>query len=261
LVCGDCREKAIVGRLWGDGGPKIRLIWTDPAYGVAYTDKNKFFNRSDRGNRIQKPNTNHHLTAEETEALFASELAAIVQHYEPDAACYATVPRGPLFERFMRAFKRKRLQSQATLVSAHTTVHSGSRPEDRELHPSQQQGWLSLWRLASRPGMTEMQERIDAAVVEWARRIPVGQIPSVLAFLSARLLAEGYAGRNGEDNGASARDAEKTLDGAERLGVLESWVRTEERAGRIPSVRLGKYVRFRLNDVERTLAERQRHGA
>jgi hypothetical protein len=31
---------------------------------------------------------------------------------------------------------------------------------------------------------------IDAAVVEWARRIPVDQIPCVLAFLSARLLAE-----------------------------------------------------------------------
>src|ERR1700730_15378213 len=112
--------------------------------------------------------------------------------------------------------------------------------------------------------MTEMQERIDAAVVEWARRIPVGQIPGVLAFLSARLLDEGYAGRNSEGNGVSTRDAEKLLTArelAERLGVPESWVRTEERAGRIPSVRLGKYVRFKLSDVERTLAERSRQGA
>jgi hypothetical protein len=67
---------------------------------------------------------------------------------------------------------------------------------------------VSLWRLATQPGMTEVNEKIDAAVVEWARRIPVGQIPSVLAFLSARLLAEGYAGRNGENNAASARDGE-----------------------------------------------------
>ena len=109
--------------------------------------------------------------------------------------------------------------------------------------------------------MTEMQERIDAAVVEWARRIPVDQIPGILAFLSARLLAEAYAVRDSKDNGAGARHEEKLLTArelAERLGVPESWVRTEERAGRIPSVRLGKYVRFKLSDVERALAERQR---
>jgi excisionase family DNA binding protein len=111
---------------------------------------------------------------------------------------------------------------------------------------------------------TEMQERIDAAVAEWTRRIPVDQIPSVLAFLSARLLAEGSASRNSEHNCAGARDAEKLLmadELAERLGVPESWVRSEQRAGRIPSVRLGKYVRFRLSDVERALAQPARPGA
>ena len=108
-----------------------------------------------------------------------------------------------------------------------------------------------------------MQERIDAAVVEWARRIPLNHVPAVLAFLSARLLAEGCAGRNSEHNGASARDAEKLLTAeelAKRLGVPESWVRTEERLRRIPSVRAGKYVRFKLSNVEEALAERQREG-
>jgi excisionase family DNA binding protein len=112
--------------------------------------------------------------------------------------------------------------------------------------------------------MTEMQERIDAAVVEWARRVPVDQIPTVLAFLTARLLAEGYAGHSSGDNGASAHNAEKLLPAdelAERLGVPESWVRTEERAGRIPGRRLGKYVRFKLSEVEHALAERKREGA
>ncbi len=108
-----------------------------------------------------------------------------------------------------------------------------------------------------------MEERIDAAVVDWARRVPLEQIPCVLAFLSARLLAEGGSSRSCEHNGESARDAENLLAAgelAERLGVPESWVRTEERAGRIPSVRLGKYVRFRLRDIERALAERKRPG-
>jgi excisionase family DNA binding protein len=113
----------------------------------------------------------------------------------------------------------------------------------------------------AKPG-TEIQGRIDAAVAEWAQRLPVDQIPSVVVFLFARLASEGS--RNSERNGASAREAEKLLTAhelAECLGVPESWVRTEERAGRIPGVRLGKYVRFKLSDVERALAERQRQGA
>jgi excisionase family DNA binding protein len=105
---------------------------------------------------------------------------------------------------------------------------------------------------------------IDGAIVEWARHIPLDLIPRLLAFLSARLLAAGGSNRSCEHNGETARDAKDLLRAgelAERLGVPESWVRTEERAGRIPSVRLGKYVRFKLSDVERTLAERSRQGA
>jgi excisionase family DNA binding protein len=109
-----------------------------------------------------------------------------------------------------------------------------------------------------------MQERIDAAVVDWARRVPVDQIPAVLAFLSARLLSEGFVARESELSGGKARDADNFLTAealAERLGVPESWVRTEERAGRIPGLRLGKYVRFKLSEVEHALAERKREGA
>jgi excisionase family DNA binding protein len=112
--------------------------------------------------------------------------------------------------------------------------------------------------------MTEMQERMEVAVAEWAKRIPVHQIPLVLAFLSARLLTEGVPSHSCEHNGESARDVENLLTAgelAERLNLPESRVRTEERAGRIPSVRLGKYVRFKLIDVERSLAERGRQRA
>jgi excisionase family DNA binding protein len=104
---------------------------------------------------------------------------------------------------------------------------------------------------------------IDAAVVEWARRIPLDQIPCLLAFLAARLLAERSSGRSCEHSLERARDAENLLTAgelAERLNLAESWVRTEERAGRIPSFRLGRYVRFRLNDIQRSLAERKRQG-
>ena len=62
LVCGDCRDEGTVRRLWAAGGPKIRMIWTDPPYGVDYAGKNAYLNRSDRGNRIQFPIENDKLT-------------------------------------------------------------------------------------------------------------------------------------------------------------------------------------------------------
>jgi excisionase family DNA binding protein len=111
--------------------------------------------------------------------------------------------------------------------------------------------------------MTEMQERIGAALADWARRIPADQIPAVLTFLAARLLTERNANRSGESGGAQACDHEKLLTAgaiAERLGIPESWVRTEERAGRIPGVRLGRYVRFKLSEIERALGKRKREG-
>ncbi len=100
-----------------------------------------------------------------------------------------------------------------------------------------------------------------AAVVDWAKSIPVDQIPCVLAFLWARLLAEAYASRDSEHGGSSARELNEKLltagELAERLNVPESWVRNEERAGRIPGIRAGKYVRFKLSQVERALAEQK----
>jgi DNA modification methylase len=103
LAIGDCREKAVVGRLWPDGGPKIRMVWTDPPYGVSYADKNRFLNKSDRGNRIQKPIMNDHLSEAETCALFRDGLLAISEHCEPGASIYATVPSGPLLSGFTKA--------------------------------------------------------------------------------------------------------------------------------------------------------------
>jgi excisionase family DNA binding protein len=104
---------------------------------------------------------------------------------------------------------------------------------------------------------------MEVAVAERAKRIPVDQISCVLAFLSARLLAEGSSSRIYEHNGETARHMENLVTAgelAERLNLPESWVRTEERAGRIPSIRLGKYVRFKLSEVDRALAERGRLG-
>ncbi|MHB8383315.1 MAG: helix-turn-helix domain-containing protein [Candidatus Binataceae bacterium] len=48
---------------------------------------------------------------------------------------------------------------------------------------------------------------------------------------------------------------------AKRFGVPESWAREQARLGKLPFIRLGHYVRFRLEEVERYLSERANQAA
>jgi hypothetical protein len=124
VICGDCRDEGTVGRLWRDGRPKLRLVWTDPPYGVDYAAKNAFLNRSDRGNRIQAPIENDKLTAGETGIMFKQALAVARQFAEPGAACYATVPSGPLLFYFFQAFTAAgfTFHAQLTWVKHHFVI-------------------------------------------------------------------------------------------------------------------------------------------
>ena len=105
LGCGDARDAALLRRLWTKDSPLIRMIWTDPPYGVDYASKNRFLNRSDRGNRIQKPIENDRLPPEETKALFQSALTEARAFAAPGAVCYAAVPSGPLLPYFIAGFE------------------------------------------------------------------------------------------------------------------------------------------------------------
>jgi hypothetical protein len=99
----------------------------------------------------------------------------------------------------------------------------------------------------------------DPVIVEWASRITLDQIPGLLLVLASRWLIETTAKANEQDTIAGSPPNLVTAgELARHLNLPESWVRTEERLGRIPSVRLGKYVRFRLSEVERTLAQKPR---
>jgi DNA modification methylase len=103
VLCGDCRDQAAVRRLWGDNGPRLRMIWTDPPYGVDYAAKNAYLNRTDRGNRIQVPIENDKLTAGETGFLFKATLSVARSWAQTGASVYATVPSGPLLIYFVQA--------------------------------------------------------------------------------------------------------------------------------------------------------------
>jgi len=116
LICTDCTDESAVVQLWSEERPRARLIWTDSPYGVNYAKKNRLLNRSDRGNRVQRPIMNDHLSEAETAALFRDSLVVASRYCEPGACVYASVPGGPLLVRFISALEAAGFAFKSTLV-------------------------------------------------------------------------------------------------------------------------------------------------
>jgi DNA modification methylase len=107
LVCGDSANHADVAKLWRDGGPLIKLIWTDPPFGIDYVrSKNDALRHLHKGTRVKKSIANDSLAPDETHAMFARALALARERSHQGAACYASVAAGPLLAGFIQAFER-----------------------------------------------------------------------------------------------------------------------------------------------------------
>lgn len=76
---------------------------------------------------------------------------------------------------------------------------------------------------------------------------------ALLALMLSQRIANGY-GRHIGNALMSAPDLAKLF------GVPESWVREQARLGNLPSVKLGHYVRFRVEEVQHFLAARASHA-
>jgi hypothetical protein len=113
IICGDSRERRNLEKL---GADPFRLIVSDPPYGVNYAAKNKYLNSSDRGTRIQKPIENDGLPPNEVKALFEASIREALAFALPGAACYATVPSGPLLPYFIAGFEEAGLSFKHLLV-------------------------------------------------------------------------------------------------------------------------------------------------
>jgi DNA modification methylase len=83
---------------------------------VNYAKKNRLLNRSDRGNRVQKPIINDHLSEAETGALFRDGLAVGSKYCAPGACVYASVPGGGLLACFISALEAAGFAFKSTLV-------------------------------------------------------------------------------------------------------------------------------------------------
>jgi DNA modification methylase len=116
IICADCTDQPQVGRLWCEERARARLIWTDPPYGVNYADKNCLLNKSDRGNRIQRPIINDHPSEGEAAALFREGLAVASRYCEAGASVYVSVPGGRSLVSFISALEAAGFTFKGTLV-------------------------------------------------------------------------------------------------------------------------------------------------
>jgi DNA modification methylase len=91
LVCGDSRDRTLVAQLWSANAPLIRVLWTDPPYGVSYGAKTDWTSHYRPGSK-RRPIANDSLEPAELQKLFASVLQIAREHAVPGAAIYASVP-------------------------------------------------------------------------------------------------------------------------------------------------------------------------
>ena len=124
--------------------------------------------------------------------------------------------------------------------------------------------------IANRPPLSTVN--VDELIADPARakNLAFDSLPQILTEIASRtatlktlegvLLSLVLSQRNGgyPSNTSSLLGAPEL---AKRFGVPETWVREQARLGKLPFIRLGHYVRFRLEEVERYLAERANQAA
>ena len=91
LVCGDALNREDVSKLMS--GQKADIVFTDPPYGVSYSDKNKFLNEADKGNRIQKPIEFDHLNETDIQAFWKTAFEIIRDNLAEENSYYIFGPQ------------------------------------------------------------------------------------------------------------------------------------------------------------------------
>jgi len=106
LICGDCTDEAVIARLWCNCDERrLRLIWTDPPYGVSYADKTAWLNQHGAQTK-RRPIHNDDLAPAQIASLFSTSVTNAAGRAMPGAAIYASVPAGPLLPVFIAAMEQ-----------------------------------------------------------------------------------------------------------------------------------------------------------
>lgn len=92
LMCGDSTDLETVKRLMG--GVLADMVFTDPPYGVSYTDKNEFLNRIDASQRLTNPIENDSHAPDEMAAFWVKAFNVLAECTKDKMVYYITAPQG-----------------------------------------------------------------------------------------------------------------------------------------------------------------------
>jgi DNA modification methylase len=102
LLCGDVLDSNAMSRIFKE---PIRLLVTDPPYGVDYSAKNKMLNALDGGNRVEKDIESDSLTMEAMYEFWKKSFTNVRKFMDAGGSYYVTGPQGELGLPLMQAIK------------------------------------------------------------------------------------------------------------------------------------------------------------
>jgi DNA modification methylase len=103
LLCGDVLDSNAMNRIFKE---PIRLLVTDPPYGVDYSAKNEFLNNHDKGNRIQKDIANDSMDVEQMYKFWKTSFSNLRKFMDSGASYYVFSPsRDGLFLRLANSLQ------------------------------------------------------------------------------------------------------------------------------------------------------------
>ena len=134
LLCGDATVITDVERLLG--GEQVDMVWTDPPYGVAIGDKNKWLNSVGRSNRIERNLDNDTLAEDALLQMLRDSFSGAASFCTAGASWYVAAPAGPLHLLFGQALNelgiwRQTIQwvkNNATFSPLGVTYHWQAEP-------------------------------------------------------------------------------------------------------------------------------------
>ena len=110
LICGDCTDAAVLVLLMQ--GEQYEMVWTDPPYGVAVGDKNKYLNSIGRANRVEENLENDTLPEPQLVEMLERAFDNAIACGTAGAAWYVAAPAVPLHVLFGQILKARGIWRQ-----------------------------------------------------------------------------------------------------------------------------------------------------
>lgn len=140
LMCGDSTKKEDIQKLMN--GEKADMVFTDPPYGVSYSDKNSFLNSIDKGNSIQDEIKNDNLSLYDIKTFILEAFCRIKDILNEVSSYYITAPQGGDLLMMMESMKNAGIPFRHCLIWVKNN-HVLGRTDYNYKHEPILYGWVN----------------------------------------------------------------------------------------------------------------------